>query len=832
MLRSVRLRVALLLMLSPLAAHADLTYPPILKGDAGAPESALVRAGYLDVTLYGADSTGKTDSTKAIQAAINDAMNYAMVTYLPVGTYLVSAPLVGEQVYTSECYSSTYWGKNSVWQAPTLVGPASGPRPIIHLADSSPAFQDASNPVAIIHFYNNGSSANAPAWSGNTSCEMFSVIRDLNVEVGNGNPGAVGVENPGSQGCYLENIHVDATNAYAGIMGTPGVAELAVNLEVVGGQYGIIPYWPTTLVGVTVRNQTVAGLKLDNFDSLAVVGFEVEEPVGTAAIINTTYTSQRSQIALVDGTITITGAAAGVAIQNQNGHDLYMENVFVSTTGSILQNGTSTPVPASGATSQVSQYAFTNPTQDDEQGEIENSTTFINGVASQKEVRVIGSAESTPGDLVLRHLPGQLPSMDDPGVIDVTTLGADPTSTTDSTMAIQKAIDMGEEVFLPRGMYLISSTLTLKPNTRLFGVPGNYSQLLAAPSWDPGGQYVPFIQTANTATGATYVGDLFIEMPNATLAQSYISALDWQAGRSSTVRQVYPRLPWKSCPTGGCFVEPPRDVVHVEKSGGGRWYGLQLSQIDPTNFDPQMREVLVDKTTAPATFYAPNPEHTSGPMFEISGASNVRILGTKVEGQYGLMSGSTNVEVTAYAGHNTAGPGEAEWTVDNSTNVIIAASSDYAGGLGTSPAGYLIFEQNDGGTEGGIRDNDNCSLFAEGAFDAAVFPHCGDGTCDGAETVANCPTDCAGPASNDGGIDAGSPHSDKVDAAASVGPSPVNRTSDASASPEGSPNDDAGSAGGCAFVPTRSRGDAYQYGAFTLIVVGPASFRRRVRRSR
>jgi len=824
---SLRLRVALLLTLSPLAARADLTYPPMVKGDAGVAESPLVHAGYLDVTLYGADSTGTQDSTAAIQAAINDAMTYAMVTYLPVGTYLVSAPLVGEQIFTSECQSSTYWGKNSVWQAPTLVGPASGPRPVIRLKDSSAAFQDETKPVAIIHFYNNGPVANAPEWSGNTGCEMFSVIRDLNVEVGTGNPGAVGVENPGSQGCYLENIHVDATGAYAGIMGTPGVAELAVNLAVDGGQYGIIPYWPTTLVGVTVKNQTVAGLKLDNFDSLAVVGFEIDEPAGTAAIVNTWYTSQRSQIALIDGTITITGTpGAGAAIQNPNGLDLFAENVFVTTAGAILQSGTEAPIAPSGSVSQISKYVFTNPTQDNESGEIENSTTLVDGVASRSEIKVISSATSMPGDLVLRHLPGQLPWMTDPGVIDVTTLGADPTFTTDSTAAIQSAIDMSDEVFLPRGMYMVSATLTLKPNTRLFGIPGSYSLLMASPSWDPGGQYVPFIRTADTATGATYVGDLFIEVPNATLAQSYIFGLDWQAGRSSIVRQVYPRLPWKGCPAGGCFVEPARDIVHVENNGGGRFYGLQLSQIDPTDFDPKMREILVDHTTAPLTFYAPNPEHTSGPMVEINGASNVRILGTKVEGQYGLIQNSNNVEVAAYAGHETASPGQSEWVVASSSNVAIAASSDYAGGLGTSPAGYLIFEESDGGLEAGIRDNDNCSLFAVGSFDESLFPSCGDGVCDGAETVSNCPADCSPAASaGDAGLDAG-----RRQPGAQLDASPK-QSNDAAASSRGKPpsgeNESAGgsgASGGC--TAGSARGDASQLGLMAMMILGLGWVRR------
>ena len=843
------LPLGLLVALTPLTAHAQLTYPAKVAGDAGT-TSALVHAGYLDATLYGADPTGTKDSTAAIQNAINDGMNYAMVTYLPSGTYLVSAPLVGEQVFTNECYPSTYWGKASVWQAPTLVGPASGARPVIQLKDASAAFQDATNPVAVVHFYNNGAPGHAPAWSGATDCEMFSVIRDLNVVVGSGNPGAVGIENPGSQGCYLENIHVDATGGYAGIMGTPGVAEMSANLEVDGGQYGIIPYWPTTMVGVTVKNQTVAGLKLDNFASLAVVGFEIDEPAGTAAIVNTFYTSQRSQVALIDGTITIAGASASTsaAIQNPNGHDLYIENVFVASAGPVIQSGSEAAIAGAGSVTDIAKYAFTNPTQDNESGEIENSMTLINGVlalgTASSEVKSLTAATSAPSDLVLRHLPGPLPWMSDDNVVDVTTMGADPTGTNDSTAAIQQAINLGGAVFLPRGMYLISATLMLKPETRLFGVPGSYSQLHAAPSWDPGGKYVPFIQTASTTTGATYVGDLFLDIPDVTMAQSYLYGLEWQAGRSSIVHQVYPRLPWRDC-SAGCFTEPARDMVHVTGNGGGRFYGLQLSQIDGGDQDPAMREILVEGTTAPLTFYTPNPEHTSGPMVEFQGASNVRIIGTKVEGQYGLIQASTNVQVTAYAGHNTAGPGSAEWSVVGSSNVLIAASSDFAGGLGTSAPGYLVSAPtaNNAGAQG-IPDNDNCSLFEQGTFDESPFPHCGDSVCDGAETATSCPADCTAPTGTDGGAASPDAHAG-VDGSVATGghldgappsnkPGGSSTTTSSLGPQDGDGTGDAasgGTSGGCAVAAPGSDGtsDAWAVALLVLWSVAVGAGRRRAR---
>lgn len=83
---------------APKTGHAatSLSIPPTVTST-GHQNDRLVAAGYLDVTLYGADSTGHNDSTAAIQNAINDGIKYSMTVYVPSGTYLVSNTLNGVQ---------------------------------------------------------------------------------------------------------------------------------------------------------------------------------------------------------------------------------------------------------------------------------------------------------------------------------------------------------------------------------------------------------------------------------------------------------------------------------------------------------------------------------------------------------------------------------------------------------------------------------------------------------------------------------------------------------------------------------------------------------------
>lgn len=68
------------------------------------------------------------------------------------------------------------------------------------------------------------------------------------------------------------------------------------------------------------------------------------------------------------------------------------------------------------------------------------------------------------------------------GSLDVTTLGADPTFTTDSTAAIQAAIDAaaGRTVWVPAGHYLVTGHLTLPDGVTLAGAGSRYSVLEGA----------------------------------------------------------------------------------------------------------------------------------------------------------------------------------------------------------------------------------------------------------------------------------------------------------------------------------------------------------------
>lgn len=113
----------------------------------------LAALGLVDVTAtsFDADPTGKSDTTKAIQAAINLARDHQMVCFFSSGTYVISDTLSCVQGYYKRQHGKISAAPNF---SCVLVGSQmkGKMRPRIVLAPRSPGFGNPEKAKYLVHF--------------------------------------------------------------------------------------------------------------------------------------------------------------------------------------------------------------------------------------------------------------------------------------------------------------------------------------------------------------------------------------------------------------------------------------------------------------------------------------------------------------------------------------------------------------------------------------------------------------------------------------------------------------------------------------------------------
>ena len=211
------------------------------------------RAVYFTPDKFPVHADGLADDSDALQQAINKVQETTVhgVLFLPSGRYRLSRTIY-------------------IWPGIRVIG-YGATRPVLVLAANTPGFQQG--PSYMIFFAGGrpaenagslataqGANATPPDASPGT---FYSALSNIDLEIHEGNPGAVGIRARYAQHCFLAHMDFHLGSALAGIHDGGNVAH---DLHFFGGKYGIwtrkpSPGWQFTVIDSTFEGQTEAAIR-------------------------------------------------------------------------------------------------------------------------------------------------------------------------------------------------------------------------------------------------------------------------------------------------------------------------------------------------------------------------------------------------------------------------------------------------------------------------------------------------------------------------------------------------------------------------------------------
>lgn len=563
--------------------------PPASCGDYWYEKTGHNKSAWRNVKDFGAKGDGMTDDTAAIQAALTSgredirSTRQPMVVYMPAGSYVISTTL--------QLYFYTH-----------LVGN--------HLC-----------PPKILMAPNTASETRVYAVAGPKSCEdcehtndFYYGIRNVVIDVSaGGNENAVGLHWDLSQGTFLRNVYINVGAADSGMFGESGSGGFMSDVTVDGGRVGFSfgnQQW--TFRNVTAKNARAVGFQIIWNWLFSFIGLQVSNcPVGIQ------FSGNAGALIVADSKFTDVGTAVWTDWTYPNAtrslifDHVSFENVANITGCYLTPNCNATADTITGGNRSLTYDLWY-------QGHL-----LISG-QEQKALRgkLPPVRKNTPLAQRARPVFGEKGS-----VLNVMEAGAKGDGVTDDTAALQAAIDQSQEVFLPFGTYLLSSTLNLKKDTKLIG--DGYSILMAkkgAPAFSDVSRPTPMLSTPDEASGTACLVDIIFmvqaDSPGAVMVQ-------WRVGAGSGIWDSHWRM------MGGAY-----ELMQVRGNGGGYFENV-WGWVADHDMDTG-KEVTVKNprgfsavgTSQAISLWAVAFEHSSMYQFLLSGVQNVRWAVTQTESPY------------------------------------------------------------------------------------------------------------------------------------------------------------------------------------------------------
>ncbi len=456
------------------------------------------KAIYLTPENFAVKGDGIADDSAVLQQAINQIQEKTNqgILFVPAGRYRLS-----RTVY--------------IWPGIRLIG--FGPtRPAFVLAANTPGFQQG--PSYMLFFAGARPIANAPPPDASPGT-FYSAISNIDIEIQDGNPGAVGVRAHYAQHCFLAHMDFHIGSGLAGIHDGGNVAQ---DLHFYGGQYGIwtrkpSPGWQFTIIDATFEGQREAAIR-EHEAGLTLIRPQFKN-VPTAISIDAQYSDE---LWVKDGRMeNVTGPAIIISNENSARTEINMESVIcrqVPVLVAYRESGKRIAGPA----------------------EMYEVKAFSHGL-HYEDIGAVPAIQDVYETALLSALPKPIKSdiLDLPPIdswINIRSLGAKGDGTTDDTDVLRKAIAQHRTIYLPSGQYRVTDTITLRPDTVLIGLHPSITRILLAdstPAFQGVGSPKPLLETPKDGTNIVTGIGLYTNGINPRAV-----AAKWMAGKDSMMNDV------------------------------------------------------------------------------------------------------------------------------------------------------------------------------------------------------------------------------------------------------------------------------------------------------
>jgi hypothetical protein len=456
------------------------------------------KALYLTADNFPVKGDGIADDSAVLQQAINmvrETTNQGIL-FVPAGRYRLT-----KTIY--------------IWPGIRLIGFGAA-RPTFVLAANTPGFQQG--PAYMMFFAGGRPGANVNPPDANPGT-FYSAISNIDIEIQDGNPGAVGIRAHYAQHCFLAHMDFHIGSGLAGIHDGGNVAQ---DVHFYGGQYGIwtrkpSPGWQFTVIDATFDGQREAAIR-EHEAGLTLIRPQFKN-VPTAISIDSQYSDE---LWLKDGRMeNVSGPAVIISNENNARTEINMENVVcrkVPVFASYRESGKQITAP----------------------GEIYEVKTYSHGLHFE-EIGAAPAIQDVYEKAPLSALPKpaksdipDLPPMDT--WVNIRTLGARGDGTTDDTDAFRKAIAEHRAIYLPSGQYRVTDTITLRPDTVLIGLHPSVTRIILADStaaFQGVGSPKALLETPKDGTNIVTGIGLYTNGINPRAV-----AAKWMAGRDSMMNDV------------------------------------------------------------------------------------------------------------------------------------------------------------------------------------------------------------------------------------------------------------------------------------------------------